>query len=267
MLSSIFVYAGFNSVRNPDHAAPAAAPIVDKIRSLLPGPAAALVPTDPADAVRLNGGVQVVGGLLLATGRVPRIASLALAGSLVPTTLAGHAFWQESDPTKRKQQQLQFLKNLSLLGGLLIAAADTEGKPSIAWRGRAAAHQAGESVASALPSGSDSSEAVGSLKATFEHVTDAAKKHGAHVADVVKEQAPVVADAAKERGSQLAEAVREQAPVVAETAREHGEAVAEATRQQAPAVADAVREHGRRLSRRAAKRASKAAHEARARLA
>lgn len=245
MLSSIFVYAGFNSVRSPDHAAPAAAPVVDKIRSLLPGPVAALVPADPADAVRLNGGVQVVGGLLLATGRVPRIASLALAGSLVPTTLAGHAFWQESDPARRKQQQLQFLKNLSLMGGLLIAAADTEGKPSLAWRGRAAAHQAGEAVASALPSGSDGSETVSSLKATFEHVSDAAKRHGAHVADVVKEQAPVVAEAAKE----------------------HGEAVAEATREQAPVVAEAVREHGQRLGRRAAKRASKAADKARARLA
>jgi hypothetical protein len=29
---------------------------------------------------------------------------------------------------------MHFLKNLGLLGGLLLAAADTEGRPSIGWR-------------------------------------------------------------------------------------------------------------------------------------
>jgi len=267
MLSAIFVTAGFNAVRNPDRTAPAAAPVVDKMRSVLPDQVASLIPADPATAVRVNGAVHVVGGLLLATGRFPRVASLALAGSLVPTTLAGHAFWQEDDPAKRAQQQAHFFKNISLMGGLLIAAVDTEGKPSIAWRGRAVAHQAGDAVASALPSGSESSDAVSSLRATFGHVAGAAKKHGSHVAEVVKEQAPVVADAAKERGAQVAETVKQQAPVVADALREHGEAVAEATREQAPVVAGAAREHGRRLGRRAAKRASKAAQKARTQLA
>lgn len=278
MLSAIFVTAGFNSVRYPDRTAPAAAPVVEKLRSVLPDPVSSLIPADPATAVRVNGAVHVVGGLLLATGRFPRAASLVLAATLVPTTLAEHAFWQEDDPAKRAQQQAHFFKNVSLLGGLLIAAVDTEGKPSMAWRGKAAAHQAGEAVASALPSGSEGSEAVSSLRTTLHHVADAAKKHGSHVAEVVKEQAPVVAEAAKERGAQVAEVVREQAPIVAEAARErggavaeaareHGEAVAEVTREQAPVVAEAARAHGRRIGRRAAKRASSTAREARARLA
>ena len=34
----------------------------------------------------------------------------------------------------RAQQRIQFLKNLAIFGGLLIAAADTAGRPSLAWR-------------------------------------------------------------------------------------------------------------------------------------
>jgi hypothetical protein len=73
-------------------------------------------------------------------GWMPRLAALAIAGTLVPTTLAGHRFWEADEPQTRKQQRIQFLKNLSMLGGLLIAAADTGGRPSLVWRSRHAAH-------------------------------------------------------------------------------------------------------------------------------
>ena len=54
---------------------------------------------------------------MLATGKFPRLSSLALAASLVPTTLAGHRFWEESDPQVKAQQQIHFFKNVSMLGG------------------------------------------------------------------------------------------------------------------------------------------------------
>ena len=97
------------------------------------------IPSDPATLIRINGGVQVGAGLLLATGRMPRIASLALAASLLPTTYAGHAFWQESEKAARAGQRTQFFKNVSMMGGLLLAGVDTEGKPGLAWRARRAA--------------------------------------------------------------------------------------------------------------------------------
>ena len=65
-----------------------------------------------------------------------------MAGTLVPTTLAGHRFWEADEETDQAQQRIHFLKNLSMLGGLLIAAADTAGKPSLAWRTRNAAKTA-----------------------------------------------------------------------------------------------------------------------------
>jgi putative oxidoreductase len=100
------------------------------------------VPTDPKAWVRIHAATQLVAALGLATGKAPRLSSAVLAGSLVPTTLAGHRFWEESDPTAKKMQRIQFLKNLSLLGGLLIAAGDTNGKPGVAWRARHAAQDA-----------------------------------------------------------------------------------------------------------------------------
>ena len=59
-----------------------------------------------------------------------------MAGSLVPTTLAGHAFWEKSDPKERATHRTQFLKNVGLIGGALLAAVDTDGKPGLAWRAR-----------------------------------------------------------------------------------------------------------------------------------
>jgi putative oxidoreductase len=88
--------------------------------------------------------VMIGAGILLALGRLPRLSALALAGSLVPTTAAGHRFWEHDDQATRKQQQIHFLKNVGLVGALLIASVDTEGKPSVGWRARRAAGHAAE---------------------------------------------------------------------------------------------------------------------------
>jgi uncharacterized membrane protein YphA (DoxX/SURF4 family) len=88
-------------------------------------------------------------GLLLPT-RLHRLAALVLIGSIIPTTLGGHRFWEAEEPGMRELQQTQFLKNLGLLGGLILAAMDTEGRPDLAWRTRHAArhvaHRADEAA-------------------------------------------------------------------------------------------------------------------------
>ena len=47
-----------------------------------------------------------------------------------------------SDPAARTSQKLHFTKNVSMLGGLLIAAVDTDGKPGVAWRAKRAMRDA-----------------------------------------------------------------------------------------------------------------------------
>lgn len=134
MLAAMFVVGGIDSIRHPARKAEVTAPLVDAVDRVVP------VSTDAETLVRANGMAMVVGGALLATGRVPRLAATLLAGSLVPTTIVGHPFWSETDPARRQQQQIQFLKNVGLLGGLLLAAVDTDGQPSLGYRARLAGH-------------------------------------------------------------------------------------------------------------------------------
>jgi putative oxidoreductase len=123
LLASIFVVQGLQSAREPGRVAPAAEPVVKQLSGLVPA-----VPAETEQAVRLNGTVQVAAGATLGLGLFPRLSALALAASLVPTTLAGHRFWEYEDPQQRAQQRIHFLKNLTMLGGLLIAVADSGGR-------------------------------------------------------------------------------------------------------------------------------------------
>ena len=143
LLASMFVYGGVNALRNAQGHGQKAEPVAEKLTGLADRVAPQVpLPHDPVTLVRINGAAQVVAGLALARGRMPRLSASVLAGSLVPTTLAGHRFWEESDPTTRQMQTLHFLKNLSMLGGLMLASVDTEGKPGVAWRARHAVKDA-----------------------------------------------------------------------------------------------------------------------------
>ncbi|HTT52798.1 MAG TPA: DoxX family protein [Streptosporangiaceae bacterium] len=137
MLASIFVIQGYQTMRWPERVAARAEPVVRPVADQV-----AVVPDETEQAVRLNGAVQCVAGSMLAMGWWPRLSAAVLAGTLIPTTLAGHRFWAAQDKQERAQQRIHFLKNVSMLGGLLIAAADTAGNPSLAWRGRHAAQAA-----------------------------------------------------------------------------------------------------------------------------
>jgi uncharacterized membrane protein YphA (DoxX/SURF4 family) len=136
MLAAMFIVGGLDQLKHPGRKVEAARPLVDTLAPRLG------LPDDTELLVRANGATMVGAGSLLALGRLPRIASTLLAATLVPTTVAAHAFWEEQDPTARAQQRVQFLKNLGLLGGLLLAAVDTEGRPGLAYR----AHMVSESA-------------------------------------------------------------------------------------------------------------------------
>ena len=116
-----------------DGLADAAAAKVHRADEAIHGMAIGGLDLDDETYVRINGAVQLGAGLLLALNRMPRLASVALAASLVPTTLAGHRFWEAEGPEKQ-QQQFQFFKNVGLVGGLILAATDHRGAPSLAWR-------------------------------------------------------------------------------------------------------------------------------------
>jgi putative oxidoreductase len=137
MLASIFAIQGYDTMSYPERVAAKAEPVVRPLADRVP-----VVPDKTEEAVRLNGAIQFTAGSLLALGIWPRLSALTIAATLVPTTVAGHRFWEVEDAQDRAQQRIQFLKNLAIFGGLLITAADTAGRPSLAWRGRQAARSA-----------------------------------------------------------------------------------------------------------------------------
>lgn len=141
LLASMFVVGGFNALRNAEAMAPKAAKVTDKVVPKAQG-AGLPLPDNAVTLVRINAAVQILAGAALATNRSPRLAAGVLAASLVPTTVAGHPFWEETDTTAKSLQLTQFVKNGSVLGGLLLAVVDTDGKPGLAWRARRAAKDA-----------------------------------------------------------------------------------------------------------------------------
>jgi uncharacterized membrane protein YphA (DoxX/SURF4 family) len=73
--------------------------------------------------VKVNGATMLAAGSLLALGIKPRLAATVLAAQLVPVTAAGHAFW-EKEGAEKQGDQIQFCKNLGLIGSLLTVALD-----------------------------------------------------------------------------------------------------------------------------------------------
>jgi putative oxidoreductase len=107
-LGSPFIVLGWDAAQEPGPRA---------------GMAAAIGVPQPELAVRVNGYTMVAAGTTLALGILPRLSAVTLAASLVPTTVAGHPYWKETDPQKRKGQLIHFVKNLSMIGGLMLVAA------------------------------------------------------------------------------------------------------------------------------------------------
>ncbi len=71
--------------------------------------------------------IELVGGLMLLAGFKARWAALAIAAFLVPTTLIFHS----PVGPEAQAQMTQFLKNLSILGGMLYVAAFGPGAWSV----------------------------------------------------------------------------------------------------------------------------------------
>jgi uncharacterized membrane protein YphA (DoxX/SURF4 family) len=161
LLAGMFVAGGLDSLLHPESKMKKADPVTSKLARLFG------LPEDTELLIRVNGAVQMGAGVLLAMGVLPRPMAASLAVSLVPTTVAGHPFWKEDDPTTRAQQRTQFLKNASMLGGLILAATDTDGRPSMSWR----AHRAIEHTAARVSE--SASRAAHALPHALPHLADA----------------------------------------------------------------------------------------------
>ncbi|MBI2695167.1 DoxX family protein [Mycobacterium nebraskense] len=255
LLSVAFIGQGVNSLLNPKSAAAAAAPAVDGLQAL-PNSVSGNIPSDPETVAQINAAVQIGGGLLLATGKLPRVASAALAFTVLPANLGAHSFWNESDPEAKAQKRQQFLTDLSLVGGLLIASADTAGKPSLGWRGRRAAERLSERVSSALPGSDDGpfDTDFSELGEKIVHGLQIGAERGRELASTAAERGAPYAEAALERGREFASTAAERSKPLAKKARKRSEELADEAADWATPLAKKARKRSEKLAKKARKR-------------
>lgn len=70
--------------------------------------------------------LELLGGLSILLGYKARIGAIALMVFLLPATLIFHAFWSY-EGMQQQLQMIQFLKNVSIFGGLLLVLAHGAG--------------------------------------------------------------------------------------------------------------------------------------------
>jgi len=85
----------------------------------------------PKLMLALAAAAEIVGGLALFLGFLTRLGAFGLFVYLIPTTLIFHNFWAISDSMAHQDQLAHFLKNIAIMGGLLMVAGFGAGPLSV----------------------------------------------------------------------------------------------------------------------------------------
>jgi putative oxidoreductase len=84
----------------------------------------------PDVAVTASGALLVAGGTSILLGVKPKWGTLAIMTFLAGVTPAIHDFWNAQDPNQRQNDQINFMKNLALLGGTIALLGQNEPWPA-----------------------------------------------------------------------------------------------------------------------------------------
>lgn len=80
----------------------------------------------PAVALSIAMAIELLGGLAILTGFHTKVVAWIVFLYLIPTTCMFHDFWAMQGAA-RNDNQIHFMKNLAIMGGLLILAANGAG--------------------------------------------------------------------------------------------------------------------------------------------
>jgi uncharacterized membrane protein YphA (DoxX/SURF4 family) len=132
MIASSFVFSGVDRLRNAGATAPQLKPVLASITKVVPS--AAAVTGNEKLVGQVLGATQVGAALLLGIGRFSRVAALLLTATATINALVDYRSADSSTKEGKKARRSQLIKNLSLIGAVLLATVDTNGRPGIAWR-------------------------------------------------------------------------------------------------------------------------------------
>lgn len=105
LFGAYFVYGGYNHFKNQKN---------------LTGYAKHKGVPSPSLAVMITGVLMFVGGIGFFLNWYIVQASIMLLIFMIPTTIMMHAFWKEKDAGARANEQIAFMKNVALIGALLM---------------------------------------------------------------------------------------------------------------------------------------------------
>lgn len=172
MLASVYVIDGVETVINPSAHRESAESVLTKLRSVVPAPYRAYLPSSPETAAQIVGGVKAGAGSLFALGKAPRTAATLLAVTAIPSLVGRHAFWEATDEDEKARRRSGAISDAALLGGILLATVDTAGNPGLQWRAKQAARVAKKNVQQALPTQSESEKALSKAGDWISETTD-----------------------------------------------------------------------------------------------
>ncbi|WP_058234280.1 DoxX family membrane protein [Devriesea agamarum] len=130
LLAAPFIYEGVKTLQTPERQKAIAPGAFNKLDEKLKETS---IPLGSDSIVRIAAGVAIGAGALYATNRMPRLAALTL---LVTTSvgLAGRKKVWELTGKERQEEIHAILSDAGLLGGVMLAAVDLSGKPSLSYR-------------------------------------------------------------------------------------------------------------------------------------
>ncbi|MDR0487876.1 MAG: DoxX family membrane protein [Propionibacteriaceae bacterium] len=139
LLAGYFIADGARAAFDPEPQVVDAEPLAEKATQVayryLPAEVVQFVPSTTEGLVRLHGTTQAVGALMMATGLFRRLGALIVAVSYLPKIImSGRKSWTSTT----------FLRELALLGGVLIEVGDTQGKPKNSWISAYHMHEAAQ---------------------------------------------------------------------------------------------------------------------------
>lgn len=146
LLATGFIAAGVDRLRDAEQTAAQLRPTLDRVGSLVPS--ASAVTGNPRLVAKVLGATQVGAGALLALGKLPRLSGLLLTGTAVLNAVVEYKNADTDTSEERKARRAALLKNLSLVGAVLLVAVDTNGRPGLAWRAGHLADDTRRSVSS-----------------------------------------------------------------------------------------------------------------------
>ena len=117
LLASWFVYSGVRATLAPQARAAQLAPDLDPVLADM-----GISEVSTEAVVKAHGAATAAAGVSLALSRTPRTSALLLAALHGGTLGLEKPFWKETDPDRKREGLESLIKNVALLGGVLIAA-------------------------------------------------------------------------------------------------------------------------------------------------